>query len=108
MKYPSERTDLKVLEDLVPKSMVCPLCGGKVFVTNYGSRFSGSPFIDVYFGYKCSECLSDFNATGKLCYEHSKKPTLIIDGKNITTYHNVNGVQCEGEIKFSPFSRRLF
>ena len=61
MKYPSERTDLKVLEDLVPKSMVCPLCGGKVFVTNYGSRFSGSPFIDVYFGYKCSECLSDLS-----------------------------------------------
>ena len=106
MKYPSERTDLKVLEDLVPKSMVCPLCGGKVFVTNYGSRFSGSPFIDVYFGYKCSECLSDFNATGKLCYEHSKKPTLIIDGKNITTYYSVNGVLGEGESEVCAFSRR--
>lgn len=106
MKYPSERTDLKVLEDLVPKSMVCPLCGGKVFVTNYGSRFSGSPFIiDVYFGYKCSECLSDFNATGKILY-YSGTPQLVVEDRIVNTYHNVNGVQCMGEIQSrKPFRR---
>ena len=108
MSYLSEKTELQVLEDLVPRTIKCPLCGGKVYVKEYGSSFSGFPSTDVHFSFKCSDCGSDFNATGKLCYEHSKKPTLIIDGKNITTYHNVNGVQCEGEIKFSPFSRRLF
>ena len=105
MNYPVENTSLEVLKDLVPRTIQCPLCGGKVFVKEYGSEFSGTPHTDVYFGFKCSDCGSDFNATGKILY-YSDTPQLVVEDRIVNTYHNVNGVQCMGEIQSrKPFRR---
>ena len=105
MSYLSEKTELQVLEDLVPRTMKCPLCGGKVYVKEYGSSFSGFPSTDVHFSFKCSDCGSDFNATGKILY-YSGTPQLVVEDRIVNTYHNVNGVQCMGEIQSrKPFRR---
>ena len=105
MSYLSEKTELQVLEDLVPRTIKCPLCGGKVYVKEYGSSFSGFPSTDVHFSFKCSDCGSDFNAIGKILY-YSGTPQLIVEDRIVNTYHNVNGVQCMGEIQSrKPFRR---
>lgn len=107
MSYLSEKTELKVLEDLVPRTIKCPLCGGRVYVKEYGSSFSGFPSTDVYFSFKCLDCGSDFNATGKILY-YSGTPQLVVEDRIVNTYHNVNGVQCMGEIQSRKPFRRCF